>query len=204
MSDLLNRPKNVQDTQPPVGFAVIPILKSAATTDEAVRQLMLKEAALLLYAKPIRINVYQDWRITATTASEFHHNQPGMRQEVSSDPPQMHQPKFSREESRLARSCSKALSFLSASLPETQGSTWPKAINDIQTLPRPTKTIVGIVGNTGFSKTSVANALLDEERLLPTNCVRACNAFPTKISYNHSENPKELYRSKTGLFVMLA
>ncbi|KAK1593767.1 Dynamin family-domain-containing protein [Colletotrichum navitas] len=85
---------------------------------------------------------------------------------------------------------------LTASLPETQGSTWLKAINDIQSRSQPPKTIVGVVGNTGAGKSSVINALLDEERLLPTNCLRACTASPTEISYNHSQNPEELYRSE--------
>ncbi|KAK2040434.1 hypothetical protein LZ31DRAFT_634095 [Colletotrichum somersetense] len=85
---------------------------------------------------------------------------------------------------------------LTASLPETQGSAWLKAINDIQSRSQPPKTIVGVVGNTGAGKSSVINALLDEERLLPTNCLRACTASPTEISYNHSQNPEELYRSE--------
>jgi hypothetical protein len=33
-------------------------------------------------------------------------------------------------------------------------------------------------------------------RLLPTNCVRACTASPTEISYNYSDNPDELYRAE--------
>ncbi|KAK1957604.1 hypothetical protein LY78DRAFT_741803 [Colletotrichum sublineola] len=85
---------------------------------------------------------------------------------------------------------------LTASLPDTQGSTWLKAINDLQARCKPPKTIVGVVGNTGAGKSSVINALLDEERLIPTNCLRACTASPTEISYNHSQNPEELYRSE--------
>lgn len=42
------------------------------------------------------------------------------------------------------------------------------------------KTLIGLVGNTGTGK-----SLLDEERILPTNCMRACTAVVTKISYNH-------------------
>lgn len=33
-------------------------------------------------------------------------------------------------------------------------------------------------------------------RLLPTNCMRACTASPTEISYNHSDEPDELYRAE--------
>jgi len=32
--------------------------------------------------------------------------------------------------------------------------------------------------------------------LLPTNCMRACTASPTEISYNYSDDPDELYRAE--------
>lgn len=52
-----------------------------------------------------------------------------------------------------------------------------------------TKTIIGVVGNTGAGKSSVINALLDEERIIPTNCMRACTAVVTEISYNDTKTP---------------
>lgn len=33
-------------------------------------------------------------------------------------------------------------------------------------------------------------------RLLPTNCLRACTASPTEISFNDSDDPQELYRAE--------
>ena len=50
-----------------------------------------------------------------------------------------------------------------------------------------TKVIIGVIGQTGAGKSSIINALLDEERLVPTNCMRACTAVATEISYNDGE-----------------
>jgi hypothetical protein len=59
-----------------------------------------------------------------------------------------------------------------------------------------TPTIIGVVGNTGAGKSSVINAMLDEEKLVPTNCMRACTAVVTEISWNSSEDPDAKYRAK--------
>jgi len=59
-----------------------------------------------------------------------------------------------------------------------------------------TRTVIGVVGNTGAGKSSVINALLDEERLVPTNCMRACTAVVTELSYNHSKSEKSRYRAE--------
>lgn len=37
--------------------------------------------------------------------------------------------------------------------------------------------------------------MLEEQNLLPTNCMRACTAVVTEISYNHSDRPGEKYRA---------
>ncbi|KAI0148196.1 hypothetical protein F4776DRAFT_606585 [Hypoxylon sp. NC0597] len=73
---------------------------------------------------------------------------------------------------------------------------WLKSIDELKARATPNRTVVGVVGNTGAGKSSVINALLDEERLLPTNCLRACTASPTEISYNYSDDPSELYRAE--------
>ncbi|KAI1352363.1 hypothetical protein F5Y01DRAFT_324313 [Xylaria sp. FL0043] len=73
---------------------------------------------------------------------------------------------------------------------------WTKTIAGLRERTTVTRTVVGVVGNTGAGKSSVINALLDEERLLPTNCLRACTASPTEISFNYSDDPQELYRAE--------
>ena len=85
---------------------------------------------------------------------------------------------------------------VAANLNTTQAPQWIKSIEDLKSRSKPTRTIVGVVGNTGAGKSSVISAILDEERLLATNCMRACTASPTEISYNHSDDPSELYRAE--------
>lgn len=70
---------------------------------------------------------------------------------------------------------------------------WLTMIKRIELQAEKTRTIIGVVGATGAGKSSVINAMLDEERLLPTNCMRACTAVVTEISYN-SQN--DLYRAE--------
>ncbi|KAI0168301.1 hypothetical protein BJ166DRAFT_611252 [Pestalotiopsis sp. NC0098] len=59
-----------------------------------------------------------------------------------------------------------------------------------------TKTVVGVVGDTGSGKSSMINALLDEEMIVPTNCMRACTSVITELSYNYSDDPQERYRAE--------
>ncbi|RYC65350.1 hypothetical protein CHU98_g878 [Xylaria longipes] len=66
-----------------------------------------------------------------------------------------------------------------------------KALQDKTNNPQ---TIIGVVGGTGHGKSSLINALLGENKLVPTNCFRACTAVVTEISYNNkSDNPDHRY-----------
>lgn len=73
---------------------------------------------------------------------------------------------------------------------------WTEAIDKLIPQARRKRTIVGVVGNTGAGKSSVINAMLDEERLVPTNCMRACTAVVTEMSWNDSRDPSSKYRAE--------
>ena len=72
---------------------------------------------------------------------------------------------------------------------------WVNNITKIESHASRERTVIGVMGNTGSGKSSVINAVLDEEMLVPTNCMRACTAVPTEISYNDSEDPQQAYRA---------
>ncbi|KAK4218122.1 hypothetical protein QBC37DRAFT_446731 [Rhypophila decipiens] len=71
-----------------------------------------------------------------------------------------------------------------------------KSIDNVKASYSSRKPIIGVVGSTGAGKSSLINALLDHESLVPTNCMRACTAVITEIQYNHSTNEDEKYRAE--------
>ncbi|KAB5558331.1 hypothetical protein GE09DRAFT_108788 [Coniochaeta sp. 2T2.1] len=73
---------------------------------------------------------------------------------------------------------------------------WLTRFASIKQRLKETRTVVGILGNTGAGKSTLINAALDEETLIPTNCMRACTAVPTEISFNHDDNPRHSYRGE--------
>jgi len=73
---------------------------------------------------------------------------------------------------------------------------WLQQIEMVRDLDKSSRAVIGVVGNTGAGKSSVINALLDEERLVPTNCMRACTAVVTEISYNKIDNESARYRAE--------
>lgn len=76
-----------------------------------------------------------------------------------------------------------------------QARQWLEQIGNVEKQNKPQRTIIGVVGNTGAGKSSVINAMLDEERLVPTNCMRACTAVVTELSWNNSEDETAKYRA---------
>ena len=52
------------------------------------------------------------------------------------------------------------------------------------------ETMIGVVGQTGSGKSALLNAILDEEQLVPSNCMCACTAVVTKIAFQNGETEK--------------
>jgi hypothetical protein len=73
---------------------------------------------------------------------------------------------------------------------------WLEQIETVREMAKRKRTVIGVVGNTGAGKSSVINAILDEERLVPTNCMRACTAVVTELSYNESNVESARYRAE--------
>ncbi|RYP69257.1 hypothetical protein DL771_006225 [Monosporascus sp. 5C6A] len=72
-------------------------------------------------------------------------------------------------------------------------SHWLQSMKDLLPQAKAPQYILGVVGSTGHGKSSLINALLQETQMVPTNCVRACTAVITEISWNPSDNPDERY-----------
>ncbi|KAK7749363.1 hypothetical protein SLS62_008215 [Diatrype stigma] len=70
---------------------------------------------------------------------------------------------------------------------------WMKSLEGLLQQSKRPQYILGVIGATGHGKSSLINSLLGEAQLVPTNCMRACTAVVTEVSWNPSENPNECY-----------
>lgn len=70
------------------------------------------------------------------------------------------------------------------------------AVTELQKKKSPRGPVIGVMGSTGAGKSSVINAMLDEESLVPTNCMRACTSVITEMSYNESDDNDKKYRAE--------
>lgn len=86
--------------------------------------------------------------------------------------------------------CKRFLAALKTTLTQDLGyhrdvsNPWLREVAQVECKDKRPKTIIGVVGATGSGKSSIINAILGEKQLVPTNCMRACTAVATEISYN--------------------
>ncbi|KAK1573636.1 Dynamin family-domain-containing protein [Colletotrichum navitas] len=74
---------------------------------------------------------------------------------------------------------------------------WKQQACDIRrTFDHEERVVIGVLGNTGDGKSSLINAVLHENSLLPTNVMRACTAVVTEVSYNHDDDKESPYRAE--------
>lgn len=73
---------------------------------------------------------------------------------------------------------------------------WGESIEKLQGEYKMPRFVIGVLGDTGSGKSSLINAVLDEERVVPTNCMRACTAVITEILWNPSDDPSKKYRAE--------
>lgn len=56
--------------------------------------------------------------------------------------------------------------------------------------------LIGVLGTTGCGKSTLINAILDEETIVPTNAMRASTSVVTEISWNSSNDSSQSYRAE--------
>ncbi|KAB8300825.1 hypothetical protein EYC80_002753 [Monilinia laxa] len=59
------------------------------------------------------------------------------------------------------------------------------------------RVLVRVLGYTGSGESSLINALIDEEMLVPANAMRANTSVVTEISWNDSDDPEKVFRAET-------
>ncbi|KAF7163976.1 hypothetical protein CNMCM5623_008637 [Aspergillus felis] len=79
---------------------------------------------------------------------------------------------------------SELLGVLNQSHISTGDTDWRDAISELLKSARKPKVVIGVLGATGAGKSSLINAIIDEEGMLATNCMRAATAVATEVAYN--------------------
>ena len=75
-------------------------------------------------------------------------------------------------------------------------SKWMGDLNKVQKRTIPKRTVVGVFGNTGAGKSSLINAVLGEDSLVPTSGMTACTSAATELSWNEDDDPRRKYTAE--------
>ncbi|KAJ7338267.1 hypothetical protein JRQ81_011016 [Phrynocephalus forsythii] len=95
------------------------------------------------------------------------------------------------------RECQSVLAEISQALGGAEGidsvhvEKWRDQVAALQKATKMPQTYIAVVGNTGAGKSSLLNALLDEEGVLPTSAMRGCTAVVVEISRADGGSPYE-------------
>ncbi|QSZ31936.1 hypothetical protein DSL72_001505 [Monilinia vaccinii-corymbosi] len=73
---------------------------------------------------------------------------------------------------------------------------WIEETDEILAQTERPRVLIGLLGITGCGKSSLINALLDEEIIVPVNAMRACTSVAIEISWNSTDDSKQLYRAE--------
>ncbi|KAE8383592.1 hypothetical protein BDV26DRAFT_277195 [Aspergillus bertholletiae] len=65
---------------------------------------------------------------------------------------------------------------------------WKSQIERTRSISMSEKVVIGLNGNTGAGKSSLINAIVDEENIVTTNCMRASTAVAIELSYNDGKS----------------
>ncbi|PVH72346.1 hypothetical protein DL98DRAFT_576869 [Cadophora sp. DSE1049] len=94
-------------------------------------------------------------------------------------------------EKTLLRQLQAQMEKYGSAIPECRP--WLEHADEIAILGQLPRIPIGLLGHTGSGKSSLVNALVDEEVLLPTNGMRASTAVVVELSYNQSTDPTKAY-----------
>ncbi|KAJ2906227.1 Nuclear GTPase SLIP-GC [Zalerion maritima] len=89
--------------------------------------------------------------------------------------------------------------LLEQDLAHSDTAKWHQEATDLILQGRAPKSYITVLGATGSGKSSLINAILDEDSLALTNCYRSCTAAVTEFSWNASDDPAENYRAEVEM-----
>ncbi|KUJ18396.1 uncharacterized protein LY89DRAFT_781452 [Mollisia scopiformis] len=68
--------------------------------------------------------------------------------------------------------------------------------DEILSLGKLPRILIGVLGHTGAGKSSLINALVEQETIVPCNAMRASTSVVVEIAYNESKDPQSAFRAE--------